>query len=114
MKCYKTGDVVLISFPFSNLAGKKVRPAMIFCDPVDADITCIPISSTYDMSRIWDLKIKSKDCENFVFPIESVVRTCKIQTIEQRFIRKKLGAFSDKFLLEIKNKSFKYLKSDNE
>jgi len=42
----RRGDIVLVPFPFSDLSGRKVRPALIVSpDPVGEDILVVFISS---------------------------------------------------------------------
>ncbi len=40
------GDVILVRFPFSNLAGSKVRPAVVVNAPhISKDIIIVPLTS---------------------------------------------------------------------
>jgi mRNA interferase MazF len=46
MANYSHGDVILVRYPFSNLAGSKVRPAVVVNAPhVSRDIIIVPLTS---------------------------------------------------------------------
>jgi mRNA interferase MazF len=46
MANYSHGDVILVRYPFSNLAGAKVRPAVVVNAPhVSRDVIIVPLTS---------------------------------------------------------------------
>jgi mRNA interferase MazF len=45
MSSYSKGEVVLIRYPFSNLSGSKVRPAVIRAPHVSQDVFIVPLTS---------------------------------------------------------------------
>lgn len=49
MPSYLRGNVVLVRFPFSDLSGSKVRPAIVVNTPhISQDIFAIPLTSKTD------------------------------------------------------------------
>lgn len=49
MPSYLRGNVVLVRFPFSDLSGAKVRPAIVVNTPhISQDIFAIPLTSKTD------------------------------------------------------------------
>lgn len=49
MPSYLRGDVVLVRFPFSDLSGAKVRPAIVVNSPhTSRDIFALPLTSKTD------------------------------------------------------------------
>lgn len=46
MKSYSKNDVILVRYPFADLAGSKVRPAIILSAPhTSKDIFIVPLTS---------------------------------------------------------------------
>ena len=46
MKSYSKDDVILVRYPFSDLSGSKVRPAVIVSAPhVSQDVFIVPLTS---------------------------------------------------------------------
>ncbi len=111
-KCLKVNTVVLISFPFSDLSDKKVRPALVLRDQVDEDVVCLPISSSFGVSRN-DLEIENEFCKNFTFPIKSFLRIQKIFTLHEDLVKKEIGSFTSEFFGEAKMRCLQFLEGKN-
>ena len=88
----KTGDIVLIPFPFTELTTIKVRPAVIATITKDKyqDIAICAISSV--------LPAKPSDNEFVIFPggdnslkVPSIVKVDRIVTLKNKNIIAKLG-----------------------
>ncbi len=45
MQAFRPGDVVLLSFPFTDMAGARRRPALVVADTGDEDIVVLRVSS---------------------------------------------------------------------
>ncbi len=46
MASYSKNEVILVRYPFSNLTGSKVRPAVVVGDPhVSQDVFIVPLTS---------------------------------------------------------------------
>lgn len=96
MISYKQGEVVLISFPFTDLSSYKQRPGIVISsdkfndthrDVIIAAITSrIPaqISGT-------DYVLDMNEQKQAGLPKKSMVKMDKIVTLDQILIRKKLG-----------------------
>jgi mRNA interferase MazF len=89
----KKGTIVLVPFPFTDLQGAKVRPALVVSDkPVGEDVVLVFISAK---------KAKSKKQYAHDVPIcatginglkqDSVIRCAKIATLEKNIILGELG-----------------------
>ncbi len=96
MTPYKQGDVVLVSFPFTDLSAKKQRPAVVVsanwfnrsrADCVLAAITS-QIPSALDRDQ---MLLSAADLKSAGLPKASLVRLGKIVTIHQALIQKRLG-----------------------
>src|SRR3989344_7343277 len=83
---FATGTVVLVSFPFSNLKGKKVRPALVlakveFDNVILCQITSKPYSSKTSIS------VKKQDFASGGLPIVSFVRLDKLFTADTTIVQ---------------------------
>ena len=91
---YKRGDVVLVSFPFTDLTATKQRPALVVSpDSVNRaqDVILAAITShlTEDEHNI---ALAETDFLHGKLPKKSGVRLTKMFTMHSMLIRKKIGA----------------------
>ena len=97
---FKQGDIILISFPFTNLSSSKQRPALIISsekynnsreDLIIAAITSqIPATLSFDEFLIPEQNLKTAG-----LPKTSIIKLGKIITLHQQLVRKKLGYLSE-------------------
>lgn len=105
---FKKGTIILTPFPFTDLAGEKVRPAVIISvDNSGADVIVSFISSK-KIKRIskTDLVIK-KDHKDFIgtgLKVSSTVKLGKIATLEKKVILGVLGNLSEQLTKELDKK----------
>lgn len=97
------GDIVLIDFPFTDLSGRKVRPALVLRNQEDDDVLLAPISTTVNASRK-DYWIQEKDYRNAGLPVQSCVRYRKLFTLNSKLILKTFGAFTSSSFKQIRRK----------
>ena len=91
---YKKWEIVLTVFPFTDLSGEKVRPAVILsAEPKDDDVIVAFISSQLIYRDKVDTLIKksSPEFEKTSLKVESIIRLRKIATINKKIILGKLG-----------------------
>src|SRR5690554_173493 len=88
----KKGDLVLIPFPFTNLAGTKNRPAVILIATTD-DITVSFITTQLKWQEESDVKLEPSE-ENGL-KITSLIRLSKMTTIEKGLVIGKLGTLTE-------------------
>src|SRR5579864_6756143 len=95
MEKFKVGDVVLVSFPFSNLKGKKIRPALVLAGAeFDNLILCQITSSPYASKSA--IKLESTDFEEGKLPVVSYIRPDKLFTADTSIIEKTTGKLTEK------------------
>lgn len=86
--------MVLVSFPFTDLSGQKLRPALIVGRPLGDDIVLAFVTSRSDIGMA--------DAEHLLEPgdpefsstglkIASRIRLQKIATLQRNLIRRRLG-----------------------
>ena len=84
----KKGDIVLLPFPFTNLEGSKLRPALILI-ALENDLTVSFISTKLHLKEATDL-ILSPNIQNGLKK-ESIIKLSKIATISKDLIIGQLG-----------------------
>ena len=102
---YSRGSVALVKFPFTDLSGSKVRPAVIitptkFLSETE-DVLCAFISSSLpDPMLPSDLVLTSsgKDFHKTGLKRTSILRTHKLVLLSKKLVFSKLGAFSSSLI----------------
>src|SRR5437016_4154745 len=102
----KIGDIVLTPFPFTDLSGNKVRPALILgTQPGGDDVTVCFISSVFPVKvHKFDILIDVKD-KNFKqtgLKLKSVIKIVKIATLDKAVILGKIGTLKAKNMRRVK------------
>ena len=98
---YKTGDVVLVKFPFTNLKKSKKRPVLIVKDENELnDIVCFQITSNYQQQNV--LKIQNNNFVNDSLPLDSYIKYDKCFTISTDIVDKKIAMLNSDFLFRLK------------
>ena len=95
------GDIVLITFPFTDLSGSKLRPAVILAETRE-DVTVTFITSQLKWQEPNDIHL-SPSAENGL-KSTSLVRTSKIATLDKALVRGKMGTLSETELKELNDK----------
>lgn len=99
---FTIGSVVLVTFPFSNLKGQKVRPALVLADVEFGNlILCQITSKTYTSKTA--ICIKPGDFASGNLPVVSFVRPDKLFTADTTIIKGVVGQLNP----GIKNKILK-------
>jgi mRNA interferase MazF len=95
------GDIVLITFPFTNLSGSKLRPAIILIE-TNLDITVCFITSQINWQEQTDVLLFPSDKNGI--KKQSLIRTSKIATIDKILAQGLLGRLSANDIKELNNK----------
>lgn len=88
---YHSGEIVLLSFPFSNGESAKRRPALVLLDTADEDVVVSRVTSQAPRDA-FDVEIVEWQAAGLLLP--STVRAHKIATIEKRLVQRRLGGLS--------------------
>ncbi|MDP2750819.1 MAG: type II toxin-antitoxin system PemK/MazF family toxin, partial [Nanoarchaeota archaeon] len=103
---YKVGDIILTPFPFTDLSGNKVRPALILgVQDVGDDVTVCFISSViHDKLHKFDVLVdpKDKDFNKTGLKLKSVIKIVKIATLDKIVVLGKMGMLDLKNLNKVK------------
>ena len=97
---YEKGTVVLVPFPFTDLSGSKVRPAVIVSDgKVGSDIVLLFITSQSKLKGKHIVQI-NPDQQNGI-KTKSKIVCSKIATLESKIILGELGVLATPVLKSI-------------
>lgn len=102
----KRGEIVLLSFPFTDLQTTKVRPALVVSsdsfNKIGRDAVFILITSKrYDGP--FDIRLE-RDYSGFRatgLKLSSTLRTSRIMCLEQSLVRERLGYLDTKILQKV-------------
>ena len=90
---FAVGSIVLVTFPFSNLKGQKVRPALVLANVEFGNFILCQITSKPYTSKI-AICLKSKDFAKGNLPVTSFVRPDKLFTADTTIIKDVVGELS--------------------
>ena len=103
------GDLVLLSYPFSNLEGKKVRPALIISNNIfnkkSDDCILVPLTSVIK-NEFYSILINQDDLADGKLMKISRIRVDKIFSAEKRLIRMKIGKINKDTFEKVKREFF--------
>ena len=91
----QAGSIVLVTFPFSNLKGQKIRPALVLANVEFGNLILCQITSKSYTSRI-AICIRGEDFAKGNLPVESFVRPDKLFTADTTIVKKVAGELTPK------------------
>lgn len=92
------GTIVLIIFPFTDLSGTKLRPALVLAETA-TDITVVFITTQLKWKENGDIVILP-DEDNGIKK-ESLIRISKIATLDKTLVKGKLGTIHPSLRKEV-------------
>lgn len=95
------GDIVLITFPFTDLSGSKLRPTVILAD-TNEDVTVTFITTQLKWREPTDVLLIPAADNGLKLP--SLVRTSKIATLDKTLIKGRIGKLSIEELKDLNEK----------
>ena len=95
----------MIPFPFTDLKGSKIRPAVVLCKN-EFDVTICFITSQLKWQAKYDISVNPS--ENNGLKVPSLIRVGKIATIDTDLVLGELGELSATEIMEL-NKGLKEL-----
>ncbi|HUH74442.1 MAG TPA: type II toxin-antitoxin system PemK/MazF family toxin [Chitinophagales bacterium] len=95
------GDIVLITFPFTNLTGSKLRPAIVLVE-TNLDITVCFVTTQINWQEPTDIVLLPNDKNGI--KKQSLVRISKIATIDKSLVQGLLGRLSENDIIDLNSK----------
>lgn len=103
---FTVGEVVLVAFPFSDLKGKKLRPALVLAEVEFNNLVLCQITSKPYTSKT-AIKVMKDDFALGGLPIASYARPDKLFTAEPSIIQRAIGQLTgdsrDKILAQVRD-----------
>src|SRR3989344_7230161 len=88
------GDLLLVPFPFSNQAGKKVRPVIVISNndfnEHSEDLIVVGVTSNLSKDR-YTLKLNNQDLEEGKLISECCIKVENILRLDKFLVIKKIG-----------------------
>lgn len=98
-------DIVLVPYPFSDAAERKIRPALIVSNDSfnrqSIDYVLVPLTSVLK-SAPYSVNIDQEDLSSGKLIVKSRVRTDKLLALDRKLIIMKIGTLSDETFLKVK------------
>jgi mRNA interferase MazF len=85
------GDIVLITFPFTDLSGTKLRPAVVLAD-TSLDLTVCFITTQLGFQEKTDILLQPSQTNGL--RRQSLIRSSKIATLDKSLAKGLLGRLS--------------------
>ena len=95
------GDIVLITFPFTDLTGSKLRPAVILADTT-LNLTVCFITSQLQWQETTDVQLMPTSSNGL--RKQSLIRTSKIATLDKTLAKGLLGRLTSNELSDLNDK----------
>ncbi len=100
------GDVILIVFPFSDLSGNKLRPALVIAESAN-ELTVVFITTQLKWKEPTDA-VLHPDKQNGIRK-QSLLRISKIATLDKTLVMGRLGFINSIIQNEVDSKLKAYL-----
>ena len=95
----KTGDIVLIPFPFTDLSAAKRRPALLLTNP-DGDGDFIAAAVTSQSGHDASVPLSTAQLASGSLPKASWIRADKLFTFQRSLVQKQLGSVKPQVVLD--------------
>ena len=87
-------DIVLLTFPFSDLESSKVRPAIVLSNDKynrrSDDFVAVPLTSNLKF-RDYAIVVTNNELESGKLIVDSKVKVDRVFSVSQRLVRIKIG-----------------------
>lgn len=90
----RSGDVVLLDFPYSDLSGSKVRPAMVLADAGGTDFVACQITSNRDADPL-AIELNAASFAAGGLKTASFARPGKLFTANRRIVIRRVAMLVD-------------------
>ena len=111
MERFVAGEIVVVSFPFSDLSSTRKRPALVLANLEGEDIIICEITSVIKKDSYF-VQLQKRDLESGKLKINSIIRPNRILTIHSSKINYKFDNVKDYKLQEVLEKVKRIFKTE--
>lgn len=111
METFAKGDLVVVEFPFSDLSGSKIRPALVVGSLTGDDIILCQITGE-DRQDNYTVYLKNNDFYVGNLAGDSMIRTNKLFTADKSIIECKIGSIKNNKIKEVEEKIINIFKNN--
>lgn len=98
------GDIVLIPFPFTDLSGHKVRPALVLYTSKNSEDCIVAFLSSVKQKRMGAFDLPITPSERNGLKVNSTIKVDKIATLQKKIVIGELGVLEKSFISIIEGK----------
>lgn len=98
------GTVVLVPFPFTDLSGQKVRPALVLSSSSKEEDCIIAFISSAKPKKVGTFDIFVPVSQENGLKVDSVIKISKLATLQKKIIIGELGTLESGILLSVDKK----------
>ena len=102
------GTIVLVPFPFTDLSGHKVRPALILYNSKKGEDVMVAFISSVKQKKINTFDISVQASINNGLKLNSIIKIDKIATLQKKIILGEIGAL-ERTIFSVIDKKLKML-----
>lgn len=89
----KIGDIILVPFPYTDLTGSKLRPALVlFISKLD--VTVIFMTTNLEVADGYDVLLRPDTFNDLAKP--TLIKISKLVTIDKELSKRNYGYISDR------------------
>lgn len=98
------GTIVLIAFPFTDLSGQKVRPALVLYNQKGGEDCIVMFISSIQQKKVDENEVSVSPSQSNGLKVPSIIKISKLATLQKRTIIGKLGTLEPAMLQEVGRK----------
>lgn len=91
----KQGTIILTPFPFTDLSGNKVRPAIVVSKRHPGNDVVLAFISSLKTKKLYEYDVRIKQSEQNGLKVDSVIKCEKLATLEKKVILGEIGKLSN-------------------
>lgn len=97
------GEIILIPFPFTDLSGQKIRPALVLYNEKKGEDCIVSFISSVQSQKLGKFEVLVTPSISNGFKVKSTIKVNKIATLQKKMILGRLGTLELSSLTKVDN-----------